>query len=228
VQNPRIQFDFMEFTARSFILLDWPALAVGSIVAAYWWRVMRMAYKLRQKTGRAANFIPAEPLGQFLRLIWQPVVWIWIAHPFISAFLRYPSAFLKPLYFAPLFQWPAVAVALSAFLATRICWKRMGKSWRMGIDPREATALIITGPYAYVRHPIYALSSLLMIASVIVVPTPLMIAVGLLHLLLLQWEAHREESHLSQIHGQQYDQYKRSVGRFVPRTFHGYATPAAS
>jgi protein-S-isoprenylcysteine O-methyltransferase Ste14 len=216
----------MDLTARAFSPVDWPALALAGIVAAYWWRVMRMAYKLRRKMGQSANFIPTEPLGKLLRIIWQPVVWIWIAHPLVTAFLKNPPPLLRPIYFFPMLQWFAVLLAVLAFAATRICWKRMGKSWRMGINPDEQTALIITGPYAYVRHPIYALSSILMLATVAVVPTPLMIVVGMIHVLLLQWEAHREERHLSKIHGQQYDQYCKSVGRFLPRTLHGYSTSA--
>jgi len=185
-----------------------------------------MAYKMRQKTGRAANFVPAEPLGKFLRLLWQPVVWIWIALPFFNALILKPPQALQPIYFFPAIQWAAVVLAVLALAATRICWKRMGKSWRMGIDPAERTTLVVTGPYAYVRHPIYALSSVLMVATVTAVPAPLMIAVAVVHLLLLQWEARREERHLSAIHGPQYDRYCRRVGRFLPRTFRSTFTPA--
>jgi protein-S-isoprenylcysteine O-methyltransferase Ste14 len=206
---------------------DWPALAVGLIVAVYWWRVLRMAYKMRRQTGRAANLIPTERIGRLLRIVWQPIVWVWVGHPLVAACLANPPAALRPIYHIPSLQWLAVFVALLAFLATRVCWKRMGKSWRMGIDPGERTALVVTGPYAYVRHPIYALSSVLMVATVIAVPTPLMVAVGAVHLLLLQWEARREEQHLSRVHGEQYDRYCSSVGRFVPKTFRSYAAPAA-
>lgn len=201
---------------------NWPALAIGVIIAAYWWRVLRMAYKMRRRTGRAANFVPTEPLGKLLRLIWQPVVWLWIAHPLASAFLAQPPAALRLLYLSLPVRWAAVIVAILAFVLTRLCWKRMGKSWRMGIDPAERTSLVITGPYAYVRHPIYALSSLLMIATVIALPTPLMIAVAIPHLLLLQWEARREERHLCRVHGQPYERYRMDVGRFIPRSLHRY------
>jgi protein-S-isoprenylcysteine O-methyltransferase Ste14 len=49
-----------------------------------------------------------------------------------------------------------------------------------------------------------------------------MIAAAAVHLLLLQWEARREERHLSQIHGAEYDQYRAAVGRFFPRSLAGY------
>jgi protein-S-isoprenylcysteine O-methyltransferase Ste14 len=87
----------------------------------------------------------------------------------------------------------------------------------MGIDPTEQNALVLAGPYAYVRHPIYALSQIMMIATVIAIPTPLFITAGLIHLLLLQWEARREEQHLTHIHGDHYVAYCTAVGRFIPK-----------
>jgi protein-S-isoprenylcysteine O-methyltransferase Ste14 len=207
---------------------DWPALAVGLIVAAYWFRVMRMAAKMRRKTGNAANLVPAEPLGRALRIIWQPVVWTWIACPLFTAWNSNSRAsLLRPIYDIPLLQWLAVAVAILAYAATRLCWKRMGKSWRMGIDPAEKTSLVFTGPYAFVRHPIYALSSALMVATVAAVPSPLMMIAAALHLLLLQWEARREEQNLCRIHGRQYEDYRSRTGRFIPRLRRGY-TPSPS
>ena len=92
----------------------------------------------------------------------------------------------------------------------------------MGIDPGERTQLVFTGPYAYVRHPIYALSSLLMVASMIAVPTLPMIVIGVVHLMFLQWEARREEQYLVHTHGADYEQYLKRVGRFVPRSLAGY------
>jgi protein-S-isoprenylcysteine O-methyltransferase Ste14 len=202
--------------------INWPALCVGAIIAAYWWRVLRMAYKMRRQTGRAANFVPAEPIGKILRVIWQPIVWMWIAGPIAAGFGVRSPRLLTPMYDLSIIRWIAVAIAAVAFALTRICWKQMGKSWRMGIDPNERTSLIVTGPYAYVRNPIYALSNVLMVATAVAVPTPLMIFAAAVHLLLLQWEARREERHLSQILGAEYDQYRAAVGRFVPRSLQGY------
>ena len=50
----------------------------------------------------------------------------------------------------------------------------------------------------------------------IALPAPPLLIVGCLHLLLLQWEARREESHLRHVHGDAYDDYCGKVGRFIP------------
>jgi protein-S-isoprenylcysteine O-methyltransferase Ste14 len=196
---------------------DGPALVALAVVAAYWWRVVRMAAKMRRRTGRAANFVPGEPLGRVLRFVWLPVVSAWIAIPLYLVFAARPPAVLRPVYRQDVVQWLAVAVVAAAYGATRVCWRRMGKSWRMGIDPGERTALVLTGPYAHVRHPIYALSSLMMLGTLTAVPSPVLAGVAVAHILLLQWEARREERHLARVHGPAYDEYRVRVGRFVPR-----------
>lgn len=200
----------------------WPGLCIGLIVGFYWARVIKLVYKTRRLTGRAANFLPPEPLGRALRIVWYPTVVVWIVAPLVTAFVHRRPNFLELLFINQVIAGLAVAVAFAALAATMVCWRLMGTSWRMGIDPNEKTQLIITGPYAYVRHPIYALSSALMIASVIAVPSPLMIIAGVIHLIFLQWEARREEQYLVGTHGPMYSEYLRRVGRFTPRSLSPY------
>jgi protein-S-isoprenylcysteine O-methyltransferase Ste14 len=195
-----------------------PALIIGSIMAFYWARVLRLAWKEKRRTGRAANLLPPEPLGRALRLIWFPTIFLWIALPLLAGSLRRPWPWLlQPLYANSLVAWCSLAIAVAAFIATLICWKKMGKSWRMGINPEDKTQLVISGPYAYLRHPIYALSSLLMVCTMVILPSPAMLAVGFVHLFLLQWEARREEKYLTALHGPTYAEYASKTGRFVPR-----------
>jgi protein-S-isoprenylcysteine O-methyltransferase Ste14 len=195
-----------------------PALIIGCIMAFYWARVLRLAWKEKRRTGQAANLLPPEPLGRALRLIWFPTIALWIALPLLAGSIQRPWPWLlQPLYTNALVAWAALAIAFAAFIATLICWKKMGKSWRMGINPDDKTQLVISGPYAYLRHPIYALSSLLMVCTMVILPSPAMLAVGFMHLFLLQWEARREERYLTALHGPTYADYASRTGRFVPR-----------
>lgn len=192
------------------------ALFLGAVIAVYWGRVLRMAYKARRKTGRAGNFIPAERLGQLLRLVWIPVVAVWVAHPFVTAFVAHPPTPLRPLWHSALAGWAGAIVAAGCFAATRVCWKTMGRNWRMGIDAADRTGLVVNGPFARVRHPIYSLSQAMMLATLIAIPSPLMIASGAIHIALIRWEAAREEKHLLELHGAAYGEYCSRVGRFIP------------
>jgi protein-S-isoprenylcysteine O-methyltransferase Ste14 len=87
----------------------------------------------------------------------------------------------------------------------------------MGIDPNEKTKLVFNGPYAYVRHPIYGLSQVLMICALAAFPAPLMVLIAAVHLAFMQWEVRREEVYLVRLHGSAYADYMQRVGRFVPR-----------
>jgi protein-S-isoprenylcysteine O-methyltransferase Ste14 len=195
-----------------------PALLIGFIMALYWSRVLRLAWKQKRRTGQAANLFPPETVGRVLRIVWFPAIALWIALPICAGSLKRASpALLRPLFQNLWVSWIALAIALIAFVATWICWKKMGKSWRMGIDPNDKTRLIVTGPYARLRHPIYALSSLLMICTMLILPSPVMLAVGIIHLSLLQWEARREEQYLTALHGPSYALYAARTGRFLPR-----------
>src|SRR5437763_4840587 len=116
-----------------------PALSLGLILLAYWGRVLAMARRARRKTGRAANFLPPERVGRALRTVWAPVVVVWVVHPIVTAFARPTNAVLRPMWKMPWLAWAAVAVAAACLGASFACWRWMGKSWRMGIDPAERT-----------------------------------------------------------------------------------------
>ena len=197
-------------------------LTIGCTVAAYWYRVMRMAAKARRRTGRAANIWPAETLGRFLRLLWTPAILVWIVHPLLSALNGSLPWLMQPIDSERVavpgtMALAAAGIVIICFVATLHCWRRMGQNWRMGIDPSEKTSLVDTGAFARVRHPIYSLSAIMMAATVVALPTPLMLAAAAVHIVLLIWESRREEQHLLRLHGAAYEEYRSRVGRFLPR-----------
>jgi protein-S-isoprenylcysteine O-methyltransferase Ste14 len=196
---------------------NWPAVLIGLILCVYWARVLHLAGKICRDVGHTANVIPPGRSGCITRSIWFPVVFLWIVIPISTPWISKPPWIIRLLIAAPPLAWVALFVAIFAFILTLICWKKMGKSWRMGVDPAEKTSLIVTGPFARVRHPIYALSSVLMLATVAIVPAPLMIAVAIVHLALLQLEARREEDYLANLHGPTYLDYCARTGRFLPK-----------
>ncbi len=200
-----------------------PTLVVALVVTVYWARVLQLVVKTRRRTGKSANFLPPEKLGRLLRILWIPVVGGWIIFPLLLA-LGYSSGVLRPVWNQPALAIAASAVAVLCLGLTWICWQRMGRSWRMGINPNEKTQLIVTGPYAYVRHPIYALSTLLMVASVVAAPSPAMFVCGVIHIAFVRWEARREERYLLGVHGEIYARYLRAVGGFMPRAFTPFVT----
>jgi protein-S-isoprenylcysteine O-methyltransferase Ste14 len=188
-----------------------PALAVAVCINAYWCTVIVKALLVAPRIRKAPNIVPREKTGRLLRIVWLPLLFYWNSLPWQSAHLPAPHGALLGV---------AVAGAVAAWLAlfgSIHCWRRMGASWRLGIDPREKTELITTGLYARVRHPIYAFSMLLMLGTLAAAPSVGMAVVAATHIALLRFEAHREEAYLRRVHGCAYDDYCRRTGRFLPR-----------
>jgi protein-S-isoprenylcysteine O-methyltransferase Ste14 len=208
---------------------SWPALLIGLILASYWIKVMHLVRRTKRQAGHHANLIPEEKLGRVIRVVWIPVIVLWIVLPLLAANGVLAQFWpMRPASVEPIVRWVALAVGVFAFAVTWLCWIRMGKSWRMGIDPNERTQLVFTGPFAYVRHPIYGLSQLLMLMTIAIVPSPLMLVVGVLHILFMQWEVRREDRYLCTVHGDAYEVYQRKVGRFFPKSLRAYRPQSVS
>ena len=186
-----------------------PAFVAGCSLFVYWGAVVVKAQRAR-RWQHGANVIPPERTGRWLRIVWVPLVIAWCAQPWLR-FAHDGMLRSRPIAIV------GALLCIAATAATFVCWRAMGQSWRIGIDPGETTTLVVSGPFRLVRHPIYALSILLMLGTVMVTQTRLMLGLAVLHFALLQWEAAREEAHLSAKHGEEYERYRRATGRFLPR-----------
>ena len=205
------------------LIVTMTAFVCACVLAVYWGTVVVKARRLARKIGKYPNVIPRETVGRWMRLIWAPTVVAWCVQPWLAGLGLGRKTFWLRRLINP--AQPAAVpgaiigslLAVMALILTMICWRRMGLSWRIGIDPGEHTELVVQGPYRLVRHPIYALSILLMLGVVLAIPTPLMLVTAGIHIFMLQIEARREETYLLKIHGPQYSRYRDTVGRFIPR-----------
>lgn len=205
--------------------------AVSAVVSVnaliYWACVCAMAVRVRRKahkSGRAAHvLVPAQRSEQIMWLIWIPLVVAWIALPGVAAgrpigeswSLALPS-FVEN-YGALALRVVAALVAVGCLLGSIRCWGHMGEHWRMAVDPNQRGPLLTDGPFGAVRHPIYALSILMMTCSLIAVPTPLMALVAAIHVALMNLKARNEERFLRERHGQAFVDYCGRTRRFIPR-----------
>ena len=110
-------------------------------------------------------------------------------------------------------------LALSVLGLVALLWSQasMGDSLRIGVDPSERTALVTSGPFRWVRNPIYSAMFVYVAGVAMLVPNVVslvalaLLAVGLdLHVRLV------EEPYLASTHGGPYAGYAARVGRFVP------------
>ncbi len=199
---------------------DWPGVILVATVWAYWIGVGMMIVRVHRKTRKLGGLVPEQSLERLMWLVWVPMIAAWLTLPYLAlvrihpplampAFARHAPGFMA-------LRWIAAGGAVASLLLTSLCWSSMGSGWRMAVSTSGSETLITDGMFRYVRHPIYALSMLLMACSMIVAPTVPMLLVGAMHIALLQIKARNEERHLPAVHGEAYRHYLARTARFVP------------
>ena len=106
--------------------------------------------------------------------------------------------------------WVGTAVAIWA----RTC---IGANWSARVTLKEDHKLIRSGPYAYVRHPIYTGMLLGCVGAALVVGEWRGVLAVVLLLAAHSRKAMREESLLTREFGDEYISYRRSTGFLFPR-----------
>ncbi|MGD9734257.1 MAG: isoprenylcysteine carboxylmethyltransferase family protein [Solirubrobacterales bacterium] len=110
-----------------------------------------------------------------------------------------------------------VVLAIGGIAATFYAQVAMGTSWRIGVDHEERTQLVTTGPFAFVRNPIFAAMLPTALGLTLLVPSWVALAglAGLMIALELQVRV-VEEPYLMSVHRDTYAGYAARVGRFIP------------
>lgn len=119
---------------------------------------------------------------------------------------------------APAFSWLGLVLAVGGLLVTPLAQGSMGRSWRIGVDHDERTALVTKGAFAIVRNPIF--SACLLTSAGLALMVPNIVTIGAFVCLLAAIELQVravEEPYLSSVHGSAYDDYRAQVGRLIPR-----------
>jgi protein-S-isoprenylcysteine O-methyltransferase Ste14 len=202
-------------------VIDRPLLIITLCIWTYWLVGIALVLRNRFIAGSPAGVIPRERIERYMWLLWVPLIVLWNLLPALAMRKDDPPwalpAFAAASTWITALRWLAACLGVAALLMTISCWFTMGRSWRVAIVPGEKTMLVTSGLFRFVRHPIYALSCLLIACSAIVLPTWPMIAVAITHIALMNIKARREEEFLRGVHGEAYENYVRRTGRFLPR-----------
>ena len=92
-----------------------------------------------------------------------------------------------------------------------------------GITPTSATrtqhTLVTSGPYRWVRHPLYTAGTSLFIAFGLMADNWFIATLGILTFIAMVIRTPKEESNLIAKFGDEYRQYMKRTGRFFPKLF---------
>jgi protein-S-isoprenylcysteine O-methyltransferase Ste14 len=110
-----------------------------------------------------------------------------------------------------------IALAALGGLAVFAAQLGMGASWRIGVSDDQRTELVTGGWFRLCRNPIYAAMIVGWTGFALMVPTWLAFAAVVVIAIGLELQVRFvEEPYLVRTHGDEYGQYARRVGRFVP------------
>jgi len=116
----------------------------------------------------------------------------------------------------------AIILGLMLAAAALFHWssQTMGRNWALVARARGDASLVTSGPFAYVRNPIYVALALAMIALAIAFGHGRMLVVAVPFYALATWmRVALEEKVLRAQFGADYDAYAARVNRFVPGIF---------
>ena len=117
-------------------------------------------------------------------------------------------------------QHRALVIVGLALLSLSLVWTllaqaQMGESWRIGVDQERKTALVRSGIFRFSRNPIFLGMMVTLLGLFLVIPNMLTLLAFVLGVVLIEIQVRLEEEHLKVLHEDTYDEYRRSVPRWL-------------
>ncbi len=95
----------------------------------------------------------------------------------------------------------------------------LGKNWSANVVFKENHELITSGPYAYVRHPIYSGLLLMVLGAIIYSGSLAGVLLFVLFFFGAYYKGRKEEKLLSIYFAEKYTEYKKKVRALIPFIF---------
>ncbi len=110
-------------------------------------------------------------------------------------------------------------IALMFIWGALLVWtfQSLGNNLTDTVVTRKAHTLVTTGPYRYVRHPFYLTILVAVVGAALAMANWFFLLAGAVPLAFLFVRTRIEEEKLVERFGDDYREYMRRVGRFVPR-----------
>jgi len=110
-----------------------------------------------------------------------------------------------------------LAFMLAGIVLVAWAYAALGRYWSGDITLRTDHRVIATGPFAFVRHPVYAGYLLGVFGGALALADPVVAVAALASVPLMRGRALAEERFLEARLGAAYREYRRRVPMFVPR-----------
>jgi protein-S-isoprenylcysteine O-methyltransferase Ste14 len=191
--------------------------AVFVSVLVYWGGVLVQARRVRRRIGKSPNLNPRGNKERLLWAGWMLVIVGWLAQAFLIGRFDVPGFRILSSLSNSIGLAVGLGIVALGYAGTLWCYAAMGDRWRIGIDHTKKVALVSSGPYRYVRHPIYSFQMVMLIGAFWLLPAAFSLALVFAHLICVLIKAADEEAYLLTTLGDEYRQYLARTGRLFPR-----------
>jgi protein-S-isoprenylcysteine O-methyltransferase Ste14 len=133
-------------------------------------------------------------------------------------YLLYPESIIWAAVSMPLLlRWLGVIFGLLALLLFAWVHRNLGENFSIKLKIKDKQNLVVTGPYRWVRHPMYTAFYLLHIAAFFLTANWFIGVTWLIGLsIIVVSKVKREEAMLLEIFGDEYSAYMERTGRLIP------------
>ncbi|HKN71993.1 MAG TPA: isoprenylcysteine carboxylmethyltransferase family protein [Terriglobales bacterium] len=114
-------------------------------------------------------------------------------------------------------RWVAAGVTAMSLVGLGLIHRELGRFWSAFLEMKTDHELVASGPYRWVRHPMYSVLMIHAIGLGVVAANALVLALGVLRALMFLVRIPREEAMLIARFGDQYHEYAKERGRLLPR-----------
>ncbi|HUF05409.1 MAG TPA: isoprenylcysteine carboxylmethyltransferase family protein [Aridibacter sp.] len=152
-------------------------------------------------------------IGLFFRLVSFLVIFATAVYSAVPA--AYP--YTGPIEWLELWWLKVAGIALlfAALVWVSVAQVQMGRSWRIGIDEETETDLVSKGLFSISRNPIFLGMRVLLFGLFLVMPNALTLLAFGVGDVLMQVQVRLEEEHMLKLHGENFEEYKKKVRRWI-------------
>jgi protein-S-isoprenylcysteine O-methyltransferase Ste14 len=114
-------------------------------------------------------------------------------------------------------RWIGIGVGVATIMMSFSVHRTLDRSYTPTLQTTEGHHLVTDGIYGWIRHPMYTTFFMLFIASFLISTNWLILALGAIYSLLIVNRVIAEETMMINVFGDQYREYIRHTGRFLPK-----------
>lgn len=115
------------------------------------------------------------------------------------------------------YRWIGVALGILSTLSIYWLFRSIGTGITLTSATREDHVLATSGPYRWVRHPLYTTGAAFFLSFGLMADNWFIMLLGILSFVLMAVRTPKEEANLIAKFGDEYREYMKRTGRFLPK-----------